>query len=226
MVSFKNQSFLKLLDFTPEEINQLLDLSAELKAQQAMFSPDGDSIRLILTSADTLGNNDANNTGWEDLGITPKMHAINIFNRPADGNAIGQGQLFTLADGSFILVDGGHQTYDAEQVYRAMKYLNERPDGKIVIAAWILTHDHRDQRGLSGCLAGTIRLVCAQLAGDIGQEADAQRGDGAVDQPVDGGGSANGSSRMGAKTAYHGRVNILHGGLKNLFKQVNQQLNT
>jgi glyoxylase-like metal-dependent hydrolase (beta-lactamase superfamily II) len=112
-----------------------------------MFSPDGDSIRLILTSADTLGNHDANNTGWEDLGITPKMHAVNIFNRPADGNAIGQGQIFTLADGSFILVDGGHQVYDAEQVYRSLKYLNERPDGKIVIAAWILTHDHRDHSG-------------------------------------------------------------------------------
>ena len=131
-----------LLDEDPATLT-----SAELKAQQAMFSPDGDSIRLILTSADTLGNNDANNTGWEDLGITPKMHAVNIFNRPADGNAIGQGQIFTLADGSFILVDGGHQVYDAEQVYRALKYLNERPDGKIVIAAWILTHDHRDHSG-------------------------------------------------------------------------------
>ena len=144
-----------LLDEDPATLT-----SAELKAQQAMFSPDGDSIRLILTSADTLGNNDANNTGWEDLGITPKMHAVNIFNRPADGNAIGQGQLFTLADGSFILVDGGHQTYDAEQVYRAMKYLNERPDGKIVIAAWILTHDHRDH-------SGAIEEMAAKFASEI-----------------------------------------------------------
>ena len=134
--------------------------SAELKAQQAMFSPDGDTIRLILTSADQLGTNDANNTGWEDLGITPKMHAVNIFNRPADGNAIGQGQIFTLADGSFILVDGGHQVYDAEQVYRALKYLNERPDGKIVIAAWILTHDHRDH-------SGAIEEMAAKFASEI-----------------------------------------------------------
>ena len=134
--------------------------SAELKAQQAMFSPDGDTIRLILTSADQLGTNDANNTGWEDLGITPKMHAVNIFNRPADGNAIGQGQIFTLADGSFILVDGGHQVYDAEQVYRALKYLNERPDDKIVIAAWILTHDHRDH-------SGAIEEMAAKFASEI-----------------------------------------------------------
>ena len=144
-----------LLDEDPATLT-----SAELKAQQAMFSPDGDSIRLILTSADTLGNNDANNTGWEDLGITPKMHAVNIFNRPADGNAIGQGQIFTLADGSFILVDGGHQVYDAEQVYRALKYLNERPDGKIVIAAWILTHDHRDH-------SGTIEEMAEKFASEI-----------------------------------------------------------
>ena len=132
----------------------------EKKAQDAMFAPDGDAIRLILTKANRLTNNDAKNTGWEDLGITPKMHAINIFNRPADGNAIGQGQLFTLADGSFILVDGGHQAEDAEQVLRAMKYLNEREDGKIVIAAWILTHDHRDH---SGCIEEMAEKYASEI---------------------------------------------------------------
>ena len=34
MVNLKNRSFLKLLDFTPEEIQYLLDLSAELKADK------------------------------------------------------------------------------------------------------------------------------------------------------------------------------------------------
>ena len=146
---------ISLLDEDPATLT-----ADELKAQQAMFSPDGDSIRLILTKANRLTNNDAKNTGWEDLDIAPKMHAINIFNRAADGNAIGQGQLFTLADGSFILVDGGHQAEDAEQVYRAMKYLNERPDGKIVIAAWILTHDHRDH---SGCIEDMSEKYASEI---------------------------------------------------------------
>ena len=34
MVNLKNRSFLKLLDFTPEEIQYLLDLAAELKADK------------------------------------------------------------------------------------------------------------------------------------------------------------------------------------------------
>ena len=34
MVNLKNRHFLKLLDFTPEEIGGLLELAAELKAQR------------------------------------------------------------------------------------------------------------------------------------------------------------------------------------------------
>ena len=33
-MNFKGRSFLKLLDFTPEEIAYLLDLSADLKAKK------------------------------------------------------------------------------------------------------------------------------------------------------------------------------------------------
>ena len=39
-INFKGKSFLKLLDFTPEEIGYLLDLAAELKAKKkADFMP-------------------------------------------------------------------------------------------------------------------------------------------------------------------------------------------
>lgn len=34
MISLKNRSFLKLLDFTPEEIGALLDLAADLKGKK------------------------------------------------------------------------------------------------------------------------------------------------------------------------------------------------
>ena len=33
-MNFKGKSFLKLLDFTPEEINYLIDFAAELKAKK------------------------------------------------------------------------------------------------------------------------------------------------------------------------------------------------
>ena len=39
MLSLKGRSFLKLLDFTPEEITGLLDLSADLKAKKKQGIP-------------------------------------------------------------------------------------------------------------------------------------------------------------------------------------------
>ena len=34
MINLKNRSFLKLLDFTPEEIHDLLELAADYKAKK------------------------------------------------------------------------------------------------------------------------------------------------------------------------------------------------
>ena len=39
MYTFTNKSFLKLLDLTPEEIGQLLELSAKLKAEKKAGIP-------------------------------------------------------------------------------------------------------------------------------------------------------------------------------------------
>lgn len=57
MVSLKNRSFLKLLDFTPEEINYLLDLAAELKVKKKKGIPhrlcEGKNIALIFEKTST-----------------------------------------------------------------------------------------------------------------------------------------------------------------------------
>ena len=53
--------------------------------------------------------------------------------------------IITLADGSFIVYDGGgNSNNDYIQLYETLKSLNKRPDGKIVIAGWFLTHEHWD----------------------------------------------------------------------------------
>ncbi len=58
----------------------------------------------------------------------------------------GMCYIVTLEDGSFIVFDGGGSTggVDHIRLYNLLNKLNERPDGKIVIAAWILTHSHWD----------------------------------------------------------------------------------
>ena len=57
MVNLKNRNFLKLLDFTPEEIGGLLELAAELKAQKKAGIPhrmhEGKNVALIFEKTST-----------------------------------------------------------------------------------------------------------------------------------------------------------------------------
>ena len=74
MVQLKNRSFLKLLDFTPEEINALLDLAASLKAQKKAGIPhrlcEGKNIALIFEKTSTR-TRCAFEVAAADLGMHP-----------------------------------------------------------------------------------------------------------------------------------------------------------
>ena len=61
------------------------------------------------------------------------------------GYGISAGMCFiiTLADSSFIIIDGGSSD-TASTCYNFMKSQNKRPDGKIIVRAWYLTHEHSD----------------------------------------------------------------------------------
>ena len=59
----------------------------------------------------------------------------------------GLSLLYQLSDGSFIVVDGGHNKVAASgQIYRTMRKLAPDPN-KITVAAWIITHSHNDHAG-------------------------------------------------------------------------------
>ena len=72
MYSFDNKSFLKLLDFTPAEIQQLLDLSAELKAKKKAGIPhkmcEGKNI-VLLFEKDSTRTRCAFEVAGADLGM-------------------------------------------------------------------------------------------------------------------------------------------------------------
>ncbi len=53
----------------------------------------------------------------------------------------GSGYVYQLADGSFLAIDSGYSE-DGETIYEYMS--SKAPDGKIVIAAWVITHPHKD----------------------------------------------------------------------------------
>ena len=73
-MSLKGRNFLKLLDFTPAEINELLDLAAELKAQKKSGVPhrmfEGKSIALIFEKTSTR-TRCAFEVAAADLGMHP-----------------------------------------------------------------------------------------------------------------------------------------------------------
>jgi len=74
MIDLKGKSFLKLLDFTPEEITGLLDYAAELKAQKKAGIPhrlfEGKSIALIFEKTSTR-TRCAFEVAAADLGMHP-----------------------------------------------------------------------------------------------------------------------------------------------------------
>lgn len=60
----------------------------------------------------------------------------------------GMGYVITLEDGSYLIVDGGGANDgDAEKLFGYLSENNRRADGRIVISAWILTHEHSDHIG-------------------------------------------------------------------------------
>ena len=72
-MNLKNQSFLKLLDFTPEEIGDLLELSAKLKAEKKAGIPhrlcEGKTIALLFEKTSTR-TRCAFEVAAADLGMT------------------------------------------------------------------------------------------------------------------------------------------------------------
>ena len=73
MTNFKNRNFLKLLDFTPAEIQELLDLSAKLKAEKKAGIPhkmhEGKNI-VLLFEKDSTRTRCAFEVAGADLGMS------------------------------------------------------------------------------------------------------------------------------------------------------------
>ena len=143
-LSYLTESFLDVTD------------SSLAKSVTASFRPDGSELRIVtdFTECAVLEND------YVDAGVTPKYSVVNLADEEYGENPIGLCNIFTLADGSFLVYDSGWTT-DAEQVYKALKALNEREDGKIVVAAWVMTHGHVDHYG------GLMELAETEYAAEI-----------------------------------------------------------
>lgn len=81
--------------------------------------------------------------------VTPSVTMLGLEGYDTSGtpNQNGLSLLYQLCDGSFIVVDGGHNVdLAADQLYETMAALAPDPND-ITIAAWIITHSHNDHAG-------------------------------------------------------------------------------
>ena len=85
----------------------------------------------------------------EDPNKGPKVADLSftMFDLDNKSGNFGNSFILTLEDGSFILHDGGGDKgggKDREELWNLLNKLNQRDDGKIVVAAWIISHQHWD----------------------------------------------------------------------------------
>lgn len=84
-----------------------------------------------------------------NAAVQPSVTLLGLEGYETNGSPTqtGLSLLYQLSDGSFIVVDGGHNKVAASsQIYRTMRELAPNPN-KITIAAWIITHSHNDHAG-------------------------------------------------------------------------------
>jgi len=82
--------------------------------------------------------NDSNYTKVTDTTFT-------MMDLDYEAGNFGNAFIITLEDGSFIIHDGGADAgEDMVELYNTLQKLNKRKDGKIHIAAWIISHEHWD----------------------------------------------------------------------------------
>lgn len=87
------------------------------------------------------------NTGNNNV-TTPSVHQLKVL-VPAAKNELdgGLGMIIRLADGRFIIYDGGNNNEaNAKEIYDYLKATAPNPN-KIVIATWFISHAHTDHFG-------------------------------------------------------------------------------
>lgn len=97
--------------------------------------------RVTVEETKALAGLPADNVWTPKEGVTTSLAQFGIATEANNYAHEGMGYVFQLADGSFFVIDGGYYP-EAERLYDYMKA--KAPDGEIVIAAWLLTHNHAD----------------------------------------------------------------------------------
>ncbi len=115
------------------------------------FTDYNDEFKIIAErlSDTALPIREADNNWTAVDGVTTTISQLGLFYEYNGRNDYfnGMSYVIRLRDGSFIVIDGGHdKKIDSDRLYNVMKKQAPDPDN-IVIAAWIFTHGHSDHTG-------------------------------------------------------------------------------
>ena len=109
------------------------------------------TVRVFFEKTGTLYPSSEKGSFETVSGYVPTLYMLDVdsqYGSGEDGGANGgMSYILKVADGSFIIIDGGYNT-DAESD-RILNFLKENtPEGeKPVVSAWIITHQHGDHYG-------------------------------------------------------------------------------
>ncbi len=138
--------------YTDNEINGNLfyTFTNDSYAVTNIFLKCSGEMRIIVESlsATSLPGLTEDDTGNRDISVTSLVTQIGL---EVPGNTEdyqnGMSYVIRLEDGSFIIIDGGHdRAANANNLYKILR--SQAPDANnIVVAAWIFTHAHTDHMG-------------------------------------------------------------------------------
>ena len=128
------------------ETNQFLTYTTRTHVLTLAYTGVNDTLRVILDSREDtelagLPEENVYTKGVCDTTLTQVGLMYTL------GNMNGMAYVMRLEDGSFIVIDGGHDlAANATRLYEIMK--KQAPDpNNIVIAAWFFSHTHGDHTG-------------------------------------------------------------------------------
>ena len=119
------------------------------------------AVRVIVESMST-----ANLPQQEDPYTKITETTFTMMDLDYEAGNFGNAFIITLEDGSFIVHDGGGTSgQDKTELYNTLNKLNKRTDGKIVIAAWIISHEHWDhfENFYNFCNTYSSKIVLEQV---------------------------------------------------------------
>lgn len=109
----------------------------------AYYTDYSKTVRLVFDSLESTVIFPKEDTGYEKV-TDPTLTVMSLdYSRMLNGAAYGMSYVFTLCDGSYLIYDGGLWG-DADHLVEFLEENNKRKDGKVVVAAWIITHAHYD----------------------------------------------------------------------------------